>query len=272
MLTATADLGWNFVGWSGDLVSSANPLTVPITGNTTLTATFSQNTYLLNVSVVGAGSVSRFPDQASYIYGTVVTLTATAVPGWSFTGWIGDLTSSANPLWTTITGNTNLTATFSQDHYLLDVSVAGNGLVSKLPNQASYVYGEAVTLTATADPGWTFAGWTGDTISSNNPLTLTIAANTNLTATFTQDAYLLDVSVVGSGQVSIIPNQPSYLYGEVVALTATADPSWSFSGWSGDTISSANPLTLTITSDTAIVANFFTNWVYLPLVNKFLVP
>ena len=77
---------------------------------------------------------------------------------------------------------------------------------------------------------------------------------------------------MGNGLVSKAPSQASYVYGTVVTLTAIADPSWTFSGWSEDVISSANPLTLTITSDTSIVSTFITNWVYLPLVNKFLVP
>ena len=41
----------------------------------------SQNQYTLAVNVVGSGSVTRNPDQATYNAGTVVTLTATPAAG-----------------------------------------------------------------------------------------------------------------------------------------------------------------------------------------------
>ncbi|UCF12670.1 MAG: DUF2341 domain-containing protein, partial [Thermoplasmatales archaeon] len=53
--------------------------------------------YTLTVNVVGNGSVTKNPDQATYTYGTIVTLTANADPGWSFSSWSGDLTGSTNP-------------------------------------------------------------------------------------------------------------------------------------------------------------------------------
>ena len=39
-LTATADSGWVFSAWSGDLTGSANPDTITMTGDMTVTATF----------------------------------------------------------------------------------------------------------------------------------------------------------------------------------------------------------------------------------------
>ena len=60
-----------------------------------------------------------------------------------------------------------------------------------------------------------------------------------------------------AGAVGEQPNQASYTYGEVVTLTATADPGWQFVNWSGDLSGSTNPDTVTITGDTVVVgANF----------------
>lgn len=39
-LTATANAGWQFQSWSGDLTGSANPATIAMNGNRTITATF----------------------------------------------------------------------------------------------------------------------------------------------------------------------------------------------------------------------------------------
>jgi len=63
---------------------------------------------------VGSGSVTREPSQATYRYGDVVTLTANAAPGWSFAGWSGGVSGSANPVTLTVTGDTAVTATFTQ--------------------------------------------------------------------------------------------------------------------------------------------------------------
>jgi hypothetical protein len=38
-----------------------------------------------------------------------------------------------------------------------------------------------------------------------------------------------------------------------------------FRGWSGDVTSIVNPLTLTITADTAVIANFDTRQVFMPM-------
>ena len=40
MLTPTADAGWTFSGWSGDLTGSDDPATVTVHGDMTVTATF----------------------------------------------------------------------------------------------------------------------------------------------------------------------------------------------------------------------------------------
>ena len=70
-------------------------------------------TNTLTVNVVGRGSVVTDPAQSTYRYGDVVTLTATADPGWTFDSWSGDLADTANPATVTITGNASITATFT---------------------------------------------------------------------------------------------------------------------------------------------------------------
>jgi len=145
--------------------------------------------YTLTVNEVGGGSVDKDPDQTTYHYGDVVTMTATANPGWSFAGWSGALSGTNNPDTVTITGSTTVTATFTRDKYTLTVSTVGSGSVDKDPNQATYHYGDEVTLTATANTGWTFDSWSGDLISTTNPVTVTMSGSKVITATFTQDEH-----------------------------------------------------------------------------------
>ncbi|HSD83339.1 MAG TPA: hypothetical protein VLG46_05755 [Anaerolineae bacterium] len=55
-----------------------------------ITATFDLNAYVLTTNVIGQGQVTRAPDQATYLYNSVVTLTAVPQAGWHFGQWSGD--------------------------------------------------------------------------------------------------------------------------------------------------------------------------------------
>jgi uncharacterized repeat protein (TIGR02543 family) len=261
-LTATAEPGWTFAGWSGDLSGADSPTTVTMNGSRVITATFTPEEYTLTVNIVGNGSVARDPDQAAYHYGDVVTLTATRDPGWTFDGWSGALSGNDNPETITITGDTSVTATFIQEEYTLTVNTVGNGSVAKDPDQATYHYGDEVTLTATGGGGWTFSSWSGDLSGSDNPETVTITGDTIVTATFTRDEYNLTVNVIGNGSVAKDPDQATYHYGDEVTLTATASYAWAFAGWSGDLSGTDNPETITITGHTTVTATFTPTEVY----------
>ena len=126
------------------------------------------------------GSVTRSPNHATYHDGDVVTLTATPDPGWSLSSWSSNVVGGK----VTIRGNTTVTATYTQNSYILTTTRVGNGTVTKTPDQASYHYGDTVTLTATPDSGWSFGGWSGDISGVTSPQTITINANRNITATF----------------------------------------------------------------------------------------
>src|SRR5664280_1387611 len=71
--------------------------------------------YALTTTVAqsAAGSISRSPDASSYAPGTVVTLTASPVSGYDFTGWSGALTGKKNPTTVTMTADKNVTAYFT---------------------------------------------------------------------------------------------------------------------------------------------------------------
>jgi hypothetical protein len=84
--------------------------------------------------------------------------------------------------------------------------------------------------------------------------------------------YSIALHTVGQGNVSRAPTQTIYPPGTVVTLTATADPDWAFTNWSGDATGITNPLALTMDADKVITATFTlvtTEYsVYLPLVMR----
>jgi uncharacterized repeat protein (TIGR02543 family) len=113
-----------------------------------------------------------------------------------------------------------------------------------------------VQLTASAAAGWAFSGWSGDASGSANPLNVTMDGNKNISATFTQNTYTLTVIPTGNGTVAKSPDQPAYLSGSSVQLTASATAGWAFSGWSGDASGSVNPLTVTMDGNKNISVTF----------------
>jgi uncharacterized repeat protein (TIGR02543 family) len=258
-LTATPAPGWTFTGWSGDLSGSDNPQSIAITGDTNVTATFVPIEYTLTVNVTGDGTASRNPDQATYHYGDVVELTGNADPGWSFSHWSGDLSGSDNPGSLTITGDTNVTATFTQDEYTLTVNTSGSGSVTGSPDQATYHYGDVVELTGNADPGWSFSHWSGDLTGSDNPKSITMDDNKTVTANFDQIEYDLTVIIVGDGSVTKNPDQTTYHYGDTVGLTANPATGWSFAGWSGDLSGTTNPESIDMYDHRTVTATFTRN-------------
>ena len=257
-LTATPTSGWSFDHWSGGSSGTVNPITVNMTSNKDVTATFTQNTYTLTVNVVGSGSVN-LNNTGPYYYGDVVQVTAVPDSGWSFDHWGGDLAGSANPATLIINSDTDVTATFAQNVYTLTVDVVGDGVVN-LNNTGPYHYGDVVQLTAAPSTGWSFANWGGDLTGSSNPTTIIIDGDKAATATFTQDTYTLTVSIdpLGKGSVNLNNSGP-YYYGDTVELTANPAIGWSFDHWSGDSSGSSNPTTLLINGNKAVTATFTQN-------------
>jgi predicted outer membrane repeat protein len=142
--------------------------------------------------------------------------------------------------------------------YILTTQTAGNGsgTMTRAPNQPTYFAGTVVTLTAVPSVGSKFAGWSGAVGGMTSSVTITMDANKSVTATFDLMTYTLAINTVGNGMVIRQPDQPSYLYGTQVALTATANPGYSFAGWSGSATGFANPLRVTMTVNKIITATF----------------
>lgn len=189
---------------------------VPIT---VTNGTVTLREFTLGVTLDGSGSVTKNPNQATYAYGTVVQLTATANAGWTFSSWTGNLSGSTNPTSITMNGNKSVTAHFTQNQYTLTITIDGSGSVTKNPNQATYTYGQVVTLTAVPGTGWAFSSWTGDLTGSQNPKTITMNGNKAVTAHFSDSAA---PQISGVARVTSDPLDTNPVYGWVnVSCTVT---------------------------------------------------
>ncbi|HTO92519.1 MAG TPA: T9SS type A sorting domain-containing protein [Candidatus Sulfotelmatobacter sp.] len=77
-----------------------------------------------------------------------------------------------------------IAASFAPDSFTVTLSVVGPGSAARNPDQLHYAYNSNVQLTATPLSGCAFLGWSGDSLSALNPLTVPVLENLTLTATF----------------------------------------------------------------------------------------
>ena len=123
-LTATPDVGYHFVNWTGDTGTigdvNASNTTITMLGAYSITANFAINTYNLTINSTAGGNVT-IPGEGvfgPYDHGTVVNLTATPDSGYRFDGWTGDVGTigDVNAATTTITMNASysITANFAR--------------------------------------------------------------------------------------------------------------------------------------------------------------
>ncbi len=172
-LIATPNAGSVFAGWSPSPCAASFAMPA---SNLTCTATFTLNTYTLTVAKAGTGS-GTVGGGGTFPYNTLVTPTATAATGSTFTGW--SPVSCGAPF--NLTANTTCTATFSPvPTYTLTVAKAGAGS-GTVGGGGSYAAGATVALTATPEAGSVFAGWSPSPCAASFAMP---ASNLSCTATF----------------------------------------------------------------------------------------
>ena len=223
-VSAQPETGYEFVGWSDE--SSQNPRTITVSQNLNLTALFSRQQFSVSVNTQGEGTVatSGATGQGSFEYGSSARFEAVPAAGWYFDSWSGNASGTSNPLNISVDGPLTITATFKRQKFDLSVTVQGKGTVTEqvIVQPGQYDYETQVKLTATAEEGWAFAGWSGDVASTENPVTVNITEAKEVTATFIRKKYDLNITIEGEGTVTeeVVVQPGQYDYETHVKLTA----------------------------------------------------
>ncbi len=140
---------------------------------------------------VSSGLLTLSPDG-----GFVYTPTASFCGMDGFSYWADDETAVSNPV--TVT----LNVTCISHELTVTINGTGSGTVNLNPPNTNctgdcsemYAYGTAVTLTASADTGSIFTGWSGDCTDTN--CTVTMDAAHNITATFDLKMFYIFLPVI----------------------------------------------------------------------------
>jgi len=263
---AVANSGYVFDSWTGDLTGSANPSSIVMSANKSVTAVFKKQQFTLTtaVSPAGSGSVTLTPSGGTYDAGTTVSVRAVANSGYVFDSWTGDLTGSANPSSIVMSANKSVTAVFKKQQFTLTTAVSptGSGSVTLTPSGGTYDAGTTVSVTAVAGTGYVFKRWKGDLAGSVNPSSIVMSANKSVTAVFqkvsVQYTLTTAVSPTESGAVTLTPSGGIYESGRKVVLKAVAGSGYVFDRWTGDLTGSANPSSIVMSANKSVTAVFST--------------
>ena len=217
-----------------------------------ITQSVAQYTITANANNNSYGTVTGGGDYPS---GATCVLHATPNSGYVFQNWKKNGTTvSNNPNYSfTVTESATYTAYFGEapvTYYTINTGVtpAGSGTVS---GGGTFPAGSSITLTATANSGYTFDHWQDG--NTSNPRTITVTGDATYTATFTQDNYVITTNVTPAGSGTVVGGG-TYHYGDTPTLTATPAEGYEFAGWQdGNT---DNPRTITVTGNATYTATF----------------
>jgi hypothetical protein len=210
-LTAPANSGgMGFTTWTGCDSTSATICMVVMNASKTVTAGYASYVVSVASSPLAGGNVSCSPNPVGH--GSSSTCTASANPGYTFAAFSGDCTGATCAL-TNVTGPRSVTANFTLNSYAITAmaSPAAGGSVSCSPNPVGH--GGSSTCTASANPGYTFAAFSGDCTGATCTLT-NVTGPRSVTANFTTSR---------AAQTIVFAPLPDRVYGDPpTALSATA--------------------------------------------------
>ena len=289
VLTAKADDGSQFIGWSDPSCGAKLICTLTMDRTKEITARFNK-LEVRNLSITrqgtGVGSVTSAPARidcgttclAKFPLGSRVTLTAAAYPNNTFGGWSGSCWGDGPTCSVYIYSATDVTATFNLSRFRLFVlkigsgtgTVVGDGGVNCGSNcLVEYNANTVVNLSANPTNGAAFAGWGGD-CTGLGPCAVTMDSAKRVTATFNPPSRLtITKEGKGTGTVKSVAGQSvagtsidcgnkcSELYAAntVVSLVATPSSGAAFAGWGGD-CTGVGPCAVTMDSAKRVTATF----------------
>ena len=210
-VTATPESGYVFVNWTenGTPVSDSSSYSFVIGANHNLVANFAAATLTFTVSENAGDNGSVSPSGPQTVSaGGAVTFTAATSSGFQVGAWLvnGVVAQTGGSIFTLQDVNTNsvVAVNFTTDPTVaVAASPAGAGSVA---GGGAYPPGSSVTVTATANKGYTFTNWTesGVVQSALATYNLVLTGNRNLVANFTANpvSYTLTASAGDNGNVS----------------------------------------------------------------------
>ena len=255
--TATATDGCEFIGWSDG--STSNPYSFVVTKDVKLTANFQKKAVVVEtftVSVAADSTLGSAFGDGIYSRGDTATITAIANDGCEFIGWSDGSTS--NPYSFVVTESVTLTANFQKKAVVVEtftVSVAADSTLGSAFGDGIYSRGDTATITAIANDGFEFIGWSDG--STANPYSFVVTKDVKLTANFQKKAVVVEtftVSVAADSTFGSVRGAGTYKLGDTATIVALENDGYEFTGWSDGNTNAVR--TIVVTADVKLTALF----------------
>jgi hypothetical protein len=221
--------------------------------------TYVPPTYTINVSAnpTEGGTVTG---GGTFQQGQSCTLTATPATGYNFVRWTknGQQVSTNATYTFSVTESAAFVAQFQLQSCAIFVSAypVEGGIAT---GGGSYLYGDNVTVTATANEGYDFISWVeGDiVVSTETSYSFTVTGSRSLTAIFEMQTFEVKVTVDPQEAAEVI-GAGTYRYGDEVTLTLNRNEDWAFENWTenNEVVSEEMTYTFIITSNRYLTAHF----------------
>lgn len=238
---------YGFLMWTinGEPAGTSTSLIAYLSQDTYVVAVFGlRRTVTVNVSPVGAGSVTKTPNKTTYVDGQMLTLQAQANAGYVFSSWdglpageISGLSSGDGSVISFyVSANHVITANFVSSTVQLTYGDHTGGDITG-DGEGTYPRNSTVNLHASAHPNYRFVKWlVNDEDGGTDPdLELLLDENKTVGAVFVYQYTLTVVNGTGSGV---------YDDGSLVEIVADY-PQAEFDQWVGDVATVENVLSAT---------------------------
>ncbi|RJQ30882.1 hypothetical protein C4572_03345 [Candidatus Parcubacteria bacterium] len=230
----------------------------PFVCTSTACGSYSPDICPLSVSKTGSGSVTG-PGvncggdcNESYNLNTSVSLSPSSSSGYLFAGWEGACTGLGSCSFV-MNAAKSVMARFNPVLYVNKNIVAAGAVVSSPAGiscgttcgtaSAAFSLNSSISLTATAAPGYVFAGWSGAACSGTGSCVVTMNAAKSVTAQFNM-ILILDKSSPGAGVVTSNPAgiscgttckniEAGFPVNSTVTLIAAPSQGYRLAGWRG---------------------------------------
>lgn len=276
----TSPTRYNFASWdpspyfTAGQTGASRTIVTPVLGEEVFfTANFAIQ-YLLttNVNPPAGGYLSIAPGSLDGYYNPDigVQLTAIANPGYQFTGWTGD-SSTTNIAAFRINSPKTVTANFSSTSATTSITVTSvpaglsltiDGVAVTTPRVYTWPAGSVHTIAAPINQGSAstrnnFLSWSQGGAASQS---ITVPANAITYSATYQTQHQLTTSVSGPGTVSAAPSSPDGFYNQGTSVTLTANPSANnqFLSWSGALSGATSPSPVAMDGPKSVTATFGT--------------
>jgi hypothetical protein len=180
------------------------------------------------------GTITGTTSQQIAFGGNGSTVTAVPNAGYSFSGW-SDGTQTTTHTMTNATQDLSITANFTINTFTLHYSAGDGGSISGLSTQTINYGSDSSAVTATANVGYMFTGWSDG--STSNPRTdIGVTANVSVSAIFQAigSAILAPVPSVGAGILDVFI--PMYGQKSIGEMTKAGTNVLAYIGSTGDFI------------------------------------